>query len=548
MTDTSPRLEHTTRGDTVLYNGKFLYSRHDPKKNPERIASSVTIPDKTLVIVPSPLLFHGVGKLLTRLSSDCHILCVEIDQSLMSFSINQGQRSIIEDDNLSTIRTANPKALIDFIDTLRIDRFRRVLPLFLSGGYALNKAAYDNLIRAADRHIQRHWQNRITLVHMSRMWLKNIVSNLVRGWTHLEHRLPESQKPVVVAGAGESLEKALENLYRYRDHFYLIAVDTALPVLSTRKIHPDAVVVLEGQLVNSAAFFGHNNREFTLLCDLSAHPSTLDAINGKKHFFLTQFASTRFLERLVSSGLGLQTMRPMGSVGVAAVDMARSITPHSIILTGLDFCYVPGKPHSRGAPSHIRSLSSSIRTKPVGLYAECMGRPLIETKNRRGERIITDLVLRSYGDDLDEALQAEERVYDIRNGGLPLSSIDVDNDEGFLEAIMPGKENGGKKATGNSGTTSHVSRNTKERVAGFVEEEQRLLGEFLAVYQSKRPKSSSEPADPQLIAALNEVDYITLSFADSHETDTATGQFMVRAAASATDLYEFMGNAIAMLE
>ncbi len=548
MTETSPQLVHTTRGDTVSYNDRFLYSRRDPQRNPEEIAGSVTILPQTLIIIPSPLLFHGVSRVLSRLPSDCHILCVEIDQSLMAFSIAQAPQGLIEKDGLSTIRTASPTAFTEYISKLQIHKFRRILPLFLSGGYTLHKAGYDILIAAADRHIQRYWQNRITLVHMSRMWIKNIISNLVRSWRYLGNRTPSSQKPVVVAGAGESLEKALDSLHRYRSHFYLLAVDTALPVLAARDIFPDAVVVLEGQLVNSAGFFGHGNREMTLICDLSAHPSTLDAIHGTKHFILSDFSSTLFLNRLLSSGLNIHSIPPMGSVGVVAVDLARSITSKPVLLTGLDFCYVLGKPHSRGAPSHINSLTTSLRTHPLGLYLESMKRPLMEAENGRGERITTDLVLRSYGDDLDASLQTEDRIFDMREGGLPLNSVAVSPDDGFWEILDSSNSTGEPLGKYNKKSEQLNFGNIKEAVKRFLENERLFLNEFLSLYQEKELESAREPADPRLINALTQVDYIYLDFPDAHDAEKATEQFLVRAAASAADLRDFLENALQFLD
>ena len=545
MTETSPRLVHTSRGDTVSYNDRFLYSRHDPRKNPEEIAGSVTIPPNTLVILPSPLLFHGVTKLIGRLTADCHILCIEVDQPLMAFSVFRAPKQIIESDRISVIRTDNTAAFTEYLNQLKIHRFRRVLPLFMSGGYTLHRTIYDALIAAAAHHVQRYWQNRITLVHMSRLWIKNIVSNLVRNWRYLGGGIPSSSKPVVVAGAGESLEKTLESLRRYRNRFCLLAVDTALPVLSAWDIHPDAVVVLDGQLVNSADFFGHDNREMILICDLSAHPSTLDAVRGSKNFVLSAFSSTLFLDRLVSSGIDVPMIRPMGSVGVAAVDLAKAITSRAVFLTGLDFSYTPGKPHSRGAPSHLLSLTTSIRTHPLGLFAECMKRPLIEARNSRGERITTDLVLRSYRDDLDEALQSENRVYDLREGGLPLRSTAVSPGEEFLEVLDSRPSTGGAREFERKIESPPAPEIVKSTVRRFIETERHLLAGFLEVYNNKH--RAPPAADARLKSSLNQIDYVYLDFPDAHAADEATEQFFVRAAASAAAFREFLDNALQIL-
>jgi hypothetical protein len=541
MTETSPRLVHTSRGDTVSYNDRFLYSRRDPLKIPREIASSAAIPPNTLVVIPSPLLFHGVAKLLDRLPVDCHILCVEVDQPLMAFSVSHAPKEIIENENLDVVRTANPAAFTEYMNRLRIHNFRRVIPLFMSGGYLLHKAIYDSLIAAATRHIQRYWQNRITLVHMSRLWIKNIVSNLVRSWRYMGGEIPSSSKPVVVAGAGESLERSLDSLRRYRNRFYLLAVDTALPVLSARNIQPDAVVVLEGQLANAAGFLGHGNQEIPLICDLSAHPSTLDAIRGSKHFVLSAFSSTLLLDRLASTGLDVPMIRPMGSVGVAAVELAKAITTRPVFLTGLDFCYTPGKPHSRGAPSHLRSLVTSARTHPLGLYPECMKRPLLKMKNGRGEQITTDLVLQSYGDDLDEALRTENRFYDLRGGGFPLHSTAIAPGDGFFKILDACHSTGEPDGASRKNGDPPASKMVKNTIRRFLENECLLLTGFLDRV------AALETTDTRLTSALNQVDYVYLNFPDADTADRATKQFIVRAAASAAAYRVFLENALQTL-
>ncbi len=547
MTENSPRLVHTSRGDTVFYNDRFLYSRRDPRKNPEEITGGAAILPNTLIVIPSPLLLYGIAKLLDRLPTDCHVLCIEVDQPLMALSVEQAPKEILKNDHFSMIRTTDPATFTDYVNTLNLQKFRRVLPLFMSGGYLLHRALYDTLIKAVTRHLQRYWQNRITLVHMSRLWIKNIISNLARSWRYLGGGIPSSSKPVVVAGAGESLEKALDSLARYRNRFYLLAVDTALPVLSACDIHPDAVVVLEGQLVNSADFFGHGNRDMTLICDLSAHPSTLDAVRSGKHFILSAFASTLFLDRLQSSGLNIPMIRPMGSVGVAAVDLAKAITSRPIFLTGLDFSYMLGKPHSRGTPSHILSLTTSLRTHPLGLYSECMKRPIIEVENSLGERITTDLVLKSYGDDLNDALQAQNRFYDLRGGGFPLCSVAISLDDGFLEILETCKTTGETQEGGQKSIAPPTPETDKKNVKRFLENERDLLSRFLDTYDEKGRGAGDGPFDPLLISALKQVDYVYLDFPDTHTAVKTTGHFLVRAAASAAVYRGHLENALRIL-
>lgn len=546
MTEPVPRLIHTGHGNTVSYKGKYLYSQRDPKKNPQKVAAAVQVYPKTLIIVPSPLLFYGIRTLLERLPHDCHILCIETDQRLMAFTLEHAPDDLLHNETISIVRTDDPAALTAYIDTLDTGRFRRASLLALSGGYRLAQSVYESFAAAAERHIQRYWQNRITLVHMSRLWTKNIIQNLARFYRWFGPFPVMSHKPIVVAGAGESLEKNLDLLRKLRERFFLVAVDTALPVLTLSGIYPDLVVVLEGQLINSGDFIGHGNRRLSIISDLSAHPSTLGSIKGEKHFVLSLFAQSAFLKRLESCGLHIPSLRPMGSVGIAAVQLARRLSNAPLFLTGLDFCYVPGKPHSRGALSHILSLTVSRRDRPVGWYGTSLQHPPIPAPGVSGENVTTNLVLYSYGLDLDELIKSETDIYDLRREGIKLQAVPLLDESDFLQVLKGWEETGAGASADRFSAQTGNAENSKLLVSNFLQKELGLLNEFIDQY--RRRDSATASADrTRLIKTLNTVDYIYLDFPDAREiTDPAEG-FLIRAAASAADYRFYIQKALKVL-
>lgn len=547
MAATFPRLIKSGLGNTVLYNGKFLYSQHNPQKIPQRVADTTELRPHTLLIVPSPLLFYGFETLLERLPQDCHVLCVEIDEQLMAFSLEHAPDSILNNSAVSFIRTDSPPGLISYINRLEQGRYRRVLLLPLSGGYGLHKEGYDVLAAVAERHLQRYWQNRITLIHMSRLWIKNIISNLARHYVSFNAGLPESQKPVVVAGAGESLENAIEILKRQRPHFTLLAVDTALPVLTAYGISPDFVVVLEGQLVNSGDFIGHGNSDIPLICDVSAHASTIDSIKGAKHFVLSEFSKISFLSRLKNTGISIASIRPMGSVGLVAVDLARKMSAAPLILTGLDFCFTPGKPHARGALSHILSLASTNRRHPVGWYGHSLKFPIIQVQGSSGKKVTTNLVLYSYGVDLDEALQSYGHVYDLNRTGIQLDTINLHDEDEFIQMLQNWKEHA--SSDGGSETVPRLGKDIggKQIVQEFLQRELALLDRFLELFQGGSLPRISTGDRTNISAMLRDLDYIYIDFPDAQKAEELSESFLLRTAASAADYRRTVQKALTLL-
>lgn len=530
-------MESTDRGHTLIYQNRYLYSKRSPAARPETIAGSASIEPRSLVILPSPLLFYGVDELVSRSPEDCHILCVEIDQKLMAASMKHAEPALLTHDRITYVRTEGIMPLLRTIDDLGDCRFRRVVSLPLSGGYQLNKDLYDALISAAEAHIQRQWQNRATLMHMARLWIKNLFSNLSRYSGDLPNLLPRPQKPVLVAGAGDSLECALPLLERFAERLFILAVDTALPTLLSQGIVPDAVLVLEAQVANSYDFLGHGGLQISLICDLTSHPSVLRHESFNRSFILTEFAACGLLDRLKASPHAPSILRPMGSVGVAAVDLALQLSAGAVLLTGLDFSYVPGKPHARGAPSHAITLGTSYRISPTGWYGESQKRPIIQGLDVRGNALSSDVVLYSYGMLLAGSLAEQDRVYDLRNGGVPLN-IPTIADEDALEKLLEKAEAIGASAASREG--SHAPVDTPA-VLDFLSNERNLLMAFLNAFD----RSRSDPAIIQ--STLEAVDYIYLDFPDSERSSTLSDDFLVRCAASASSYLEHVNNAIAVV-
>ncbi|MBT3275770.1 MAG: DUF115 domain-containing protein [Spirochaetales bacterium] len=528
-----PRLVEADRGYTISYKDRLLYSSRSPRKRPETIVRSLTLRLHTLVIIPSPLLCYGIDLLLSDLPDDCHLLCVEIDEQLMRITLDN-LPDFAKSSKVSLLRADTPEKIIEFLENIGFQRFRRVVPVPLSGGYGLYKKEYDRIFEKVDLFIRQYWQNRMTLIHLGRLWIRNILSNLARFSNDLDRQLISTSKPVVVAGAGESLEGSLSIIQNVREGIFLLAVDTALPTLKLSDLYPDAVIALEGQIANSYDFMDHKNIDFNLICDLTSHPSTLAATPCKKHFMLSYFSDNKFLQRLGKHELLPTVFEPLGSVGVAAVEIALKLTTAPIIITGLDFSYTLGKPHAAGAPSHTVSLLSQSRTHPVGWYVEAQARPLRDVVGLRDEALTTDMVLQSYGVGLAASLAGNLRVFDIRKTGIELN-LQTLTDDALISLV---DKCGSYRGDDKKGSEMKARGIDIEQISRFFAEEEMLLSTLIDEY--KRGTCG--------VSALEAVDYIYLDFPDSHRYAELNDDFLLRAAASASDYLEHIKSAKKVLQ
>ncbi len=436
MSPDEPLLEDTGRGFTVYYRNRSLYSSSEPRAGAQRRAAAARLADRALVLVPGLGLGYGLELLLQRLPAGSSLLCVETDPSLWALAA-----SFPPPGHPRLTVVFGLQAAIGAARELGLHRFRRVQLVPLCGSYHLDRAGYDAILGSLEEEIRQFWQNRITLAHMSRLWLRNLFANLLA--LAVEAPAPPEWacvqpggRPILVAGAGPSLEAALPRIARVRDRLTLLAVDTALPVLADAGLPPDWVYALDGQHYNLEDFLPARDRGLLLLCDLSSCPAVI-RLFPHRGAFATRFAPLALFDRLQAAGLLPPELPPLGSVGVTAVQAALELTSGPVLLAGLDFCYPGGRTHARGAPSNRRALMACTRLAPPGsaAFQALAAHPRLQVAGKGGRRYPSDLVLRSYALQLQALARASGRLYDLGGEGLETGARPLPSD-GELRAVL----------------------------------------------------------------------------------------------------------------
>lgn len=523
MMNEVPRLIETDEGHTILYKGKYLYSPDKPCSSAARRVESVVIPRKAIVFIPSPLLFYGVKELFNKLPPDSHLLCVETDQTLMALSIRNVHSSLYDNPRISYVRVDTPAAVRRVLKTIGIWNFRKAVLVRTSRGYSLDTKQYNALFSAVESEIRRFWRNKITTIHLAELWFRNIFRNLHHLCTghHLESL--SVNKPVVVVGAGESLETSLPLLSRMRNQVFILCVDTALPVLVASGIVPDAVCVVEAQFINIKDFIGCGDVTVPVLCDLTSHPAALTLLKGPKYFFVSLATEASLLKRLKEGPLNIYSVPPLGSVGVVACYLAMQLTAESIFITGFNFSYSLGKPHSRGTISHTEMLLNCDRLHPLNLYSHSINRPLQKTKDKNGKIVRSDSVLLSYVQELKDLIQPADRVYDMDSGGMKTGARPMDEtlltekqNECFLQEIDDGKSR-----------TTETSLDPQV-VLSFLDEEKNNIERAIILGKRQLLKKQNRETDQTLIETLKTVDYVFSHFPDPNPLPPAEPAFIKR--------------------
>ncbi len=186
----------------------------------------------------------------------------------------------------------------------------------------------------------------------AKTWFRNILVNLQSQQPSQCPLKLSTGCPVVLAGAGPSLEAGIEHMaeLQYKGHF-LIACDAALRPLLYHGIKPDLVVSLDAQALVYRHFVGVKPGEIQLLCDIVSPPALVRQFRA--HFF----AGGHPLGRL--SGLAsLDTQG--GNVGYAALALAKQLSSE-ITYYGFDFCFPQAKAYACDVYVYPEFLQTTAR-------------------------------------------------------------------------------------------------------------------------------------------------------------------------------------------
>lgn len=531
MNDETPRRLQARRGFFVRYRDKTLLSTIDPIEQARRIVQTTRIFNRTLYVCVSPLLGYGLSSLVERSTEDSAVLALETDPLLMDLSEGEIDGELRNHPKFRLLCTRSPAELCSFVrKAWGPRRFRRLELVQIGAGVQFEQGLYENLITALERDLAIDWANAMTLTKLGRRYSRNMVYNLpLLLESPLFPPFLDSQQPILVLGAGPSLDGALEDLGRSlplsspkKDRsFSILCVDTALGALVERGIEPDAVVALEAQQWNLRDFLGARRCESQLWMDLSALPATAQAVRGPVSVFFTEWTPLAIFDRLRRAQLLQTELPPLGSVGLSAVALALGKTKAPLVLAGLDFSYLPGRYHAKGSPSHTEALLRVHRFlspfEPGVAY-----RPRVVKVVGKGDEVYTDPVLRGYRDLFEREFGSSNRMYDMGSFGLPLGvpRLTVEEAARILRSDGADKRTdplGGPQRIGSipdGGLKKNIE--LKEGLRNFLKDEQERLFQLRDLLSGTTGGTVQESEARRLIL---EVDYVWAHFPEYAAAD-----------------------------
>ena len=409
------------QGFSVSYNQRFLYSKYNPEKNILQIVENISILPGTLILCFSPLLGYGINNLIQKLPNDCILLGCEVDEEL--FSITKEFCSKLEKSSSNRFYLLSPsevKKLPILLETeaknyLQKRNIKRIIKIDFSAGTFFNEKLYNELNVACVNSVKTFWANRVTLVKFGRKYSYNLLKNLKK----INQTLPISnyfnkiEKPIIVFGAGQTLEKDIQTIKSNREQFFILCADTALQPLLKHKISPDGVFIEEAQNVIKKAFLGTSKEDFRLFAGLSSIPELSEYIDiSKISYFTSLYTNANYLENLNKENLLPYQNMPFGSVGITTMYYATKFRKNDsvpIFYYGLDFSYSAGYTHTRNTIAHVERLCKSNRINKVENYNAAFSATSI--KLSKDNSCFSTPVLLNYKNLFDSLFSEEKNIF-----------------------------------------------------------------------------------------------------------------------------------------
>ncbi len=540
-----PRLVATGSGFSILYTveykGRFLYSKYSPTRSICSIVQNMAVQPSTLVLVNSPALFYGLVDLLQKLPDDCVVLAVEDDDNLLELA-----RSSLENlkeknprQDFSSVHLFSTKHLLDLDSFIReavnTGKIRRTLSIDFSAGKSFNPKIYELVFSAAQEIVATFWKNRVTLVKMGRLFSKNIMENLksLDSGFRLSDVARTVEKPILVLGAGESLDSTLSPasplLSRILDEdFFVITVDASLTSVLERGIKVDATVGLESQFAIQKAYIGSHGCGTVFFADLCSRPQVQRMFKERTVWFASDFAPGKFLDRIKT--FLPDFIPPLGSVGLAAVHIALSLRKDDsvpVFVSGLDLSYSIGKTHAKGTPAHKARLSSCGRIFSIDNLDAAFSPAASLVTGKDGRTMATTPSMLSYRQNFFNNFSASKNLFDIGKSGLDLGIQKIDGkqaealSENVLKKIRERTESRGKTSTDKSSTAE------KNMAAKIYLDEERLaltkIRDLLSMGEKSQFFEKGTGLSSQIENLLSGREYLYLHFPDGYRLSMDQG-------------------------
>lgn len=353
-------LESKSGDFTAIYNGLYLHSRHNPKREATKIVSQIESCD--LIVLAG----FGLGYICDEIISN------KIDTTTVVFEPNlelflkvlriRDITHIIKNRNFHLIINSNSESIKNFFIPQKVKKIKYIP---LTGRVKSDIDYFSSIEGSIKTYLDRMSVNINTLKKFGKLWVKNQCKNIpYMGYKNDLSDIFNKFKgiPGIIVSAGPSMEEIVPYLKEIKDKFLILAVDTAFKSLLDEGIEPDFVMSIDSQYWNSRHLTGGSSNNTILIADSSIQTSVLREFKNRTYFTKSSFPLGRYFENhrkefpKVASG---------GSVSTNIWDFAQKLGLNEINFIGQDLGFPGGVTHYKNSYFEKNMLISSTKTNSI---------------------------------------------------------------------------------------------------------------------------------------------------------------------------------------
>lgn len=376
---------------TLKLDGVYIHSQHDPIKEAQRFSKEVPSDDEKRVFM---LFGAGIGHIIPFLLEKKHCTVIWIEPVAfilkIALSIYDFSKEILDG---KLILLLSPISETSFSDAMKGKSTYPISFLPHRGSLQWKEKEYTELRFTAEQLFHKKDVNLATLTRFEKIWAKNMIYNL----PELSNMLPVNYLfglaedcKIVVAGAGPSLFYSIPKLQEYRDCFFLISVDTAVPILTEFGLEPDLIFSVDPQILNSQYLENYQGNAH-LVFDPTSTYASLRLKSGPKATFLT--SSPFPLLRLLTPDPNIEIgMVPFGGSVSTNASSLGTLMGGETFLVGQDLAFTEELAHAKGAvmEERLNFKESRYFRRELHNYRQLFALPQKRVTGVNGEIWITN--------------------------------------------------------------------------------------------------------------------------------------------------------------
>ncbi len=353
--------------ETCQQQDRFFHSSYNPSREAQNFVNSLTCPFKpNVVIAIEPGLSYILPPLKERFPQ-AEFICISVcdqfdslgkrtvtDSKGKTFSwdliipytsdenlLAEKLYSFLGEEKLCTCLVASPKTSDDF---------------FPNETGICWKAIKQTILKARDVLYTRSY--------FSQRWLKNTVKFISYSNHYLG--LQSTQKDIIIAASGPSLQGSLPFIKKHRHSFYLIALSSGLSPLLSYGITPDLLLSTDGGFwaKKHINYPGLQNQVSSLVYALPCEAAISSTILQEHSIVPLTYDHSLGKELMDLCHIPYGLVMRNGTVSGTATCLALSLTNKNIYLCGVDLESVAGFQHTQPNQLDMENSTKSKRTRP----------------------------------------------------------------------------------------------------------------------------------------------------------------------------------------